>query len=80
MKKKYKDKDLIWHMAGEMVEKYCRAKLYTSYNYSCKLYFLVKILLVKLKNLHNSACLKLNYGTAKQKPKMLKDGEIYQNF
>ena len=31
--------------------------------------FLVKILLVKLKHLYTSACLKLNY-CAKQKPKM----------
>ena len=29
---------------------------------------LAKILLVKVKNLHTSACLKLNYGTTKEKP------------
>ena len=39
--------------------------------WECRIYFLVKILLVKLKNLHTSACLNLNYGTAKQKPKMV---------
>ena len=37
------------------------------YNYSCTSYFLVKVLLVKLKNLHTSACLKLNYCTTKQR-------------
>ena len=30
----------------------------------------LKILLVKLKNLYTSACLKLNYCTAKHKPKL----------
>ena len=37
----------------------------------CSLYFLLNILLVKLKDIHTSACLKLNYGTTKQKPKMV---------
>ena len=32
--------------------------------------FLVKVFLIKLKNLYTSACLKLNYGTTKHKPKM----------
>ena len=49
-----------------MVKKQGRARLHISCNYSCTLCFLVKILLVKLKNLHTSACLKLNYGTTKQ--------------
>ena len=31
--------------------------------------FLAKRLLVKLKNLHTSVCLNLNYGTTKQKQK-----------
>ena len=53
-------------MVGEMVKKQGRARLYISCNYSCTSYFLVKILLVKLKNLHTSACLKLNYCTTKQ--------------
>ena len=70
MRKKCKEKDLIWHMAGEMVKEFGRARLYISCNYSCTLYFLVKILLVKLKNFHTSACLKLNYCTTKHKPRM----------
>ena len=53
-------------MVGEMVKKQGRARLYISCNYSCTSYFLMKILLVKLKNLHTSACLKLNYCTTKQ--------------
>ena len=57
-------------MVGEMVKKYGRARLYISCNYCCTSYFLVKILLVKLKNLHTSACLKLNYCTTKYKPKI----------
>ena len=36
-------------------------------NYSSTVCFLVKILLVKLKKFFISACLKLNYGTIKQK-------------
>ena len=40
------------------------------FNYSYTFYFLVKILLVKLKNLHTSACLKLNYCATKHKPKL----------
>ena len=47
-----------------------RARFYLSCNYSCALHFLVKILLVNLKSLSTSACLNLNYGTTKQKPKM----------
>ena len=43
-----------------MVKKKGRARFYLSYNYFCTLYFLVKMLLVKLKNLHISACLNLN--------------------
>ena len=41
--------------------------MYISCNNSCRSYCLLKILLVKLKNLHISACLKLNYCTAKQR-------------
>ena len=70
MRKKCKDKDLIWHMVGEMVKKQGSARLFISCNYSCAFYFLVKILLVKLKNHHTSACLKLNYCATKHKPKM----------
>ena len=44
------------------------------------LYFLVKFFLIKLKYLHASACLYLNYGTTKQHPKGCKDGGVYQNF
>ena len=68
--KKCNDKDLIWHMMSEMVKKQGWARLFISCNYSCAFYFLVNILLVKLKNLHTSACLKLNYCITKHKPKM----------
>ena len=61
-------KILIWDMVGEMVKN--RASFYVSCNYSCTIYFLVKIKEVKLKNLHTSSCLNLNYGAAEQKPKM----------
>ena len=57
-------------MVGEMVKKQGRARLYISCNYSCTLYFIVNILLVKLKNLHTAAYLKLNYCTTKHKPEM----------
>ena len=50
-------------MVGEMVKKKGRARLYISCNYSCTL-------LVKLKNLHTSASLQLNYCTTKHKPKV----------
>ena len=67
MRKKCKEKDLIWHMVGEMVKKQGRTRLYISCNYSCTSYFLVKILLLKLKNLPISTCLKLTYCITKQK-------------
>ena len=70
MRKKCKDKDLIWHMVSEMVKKLGLVRLFISCNNSCACYFLVKILLVKLKNHHTSGCLKLNYCTTKHKPKM----------
>ena len=57
-------------MAGGMAKKQGRARFYLSCNDFYTLYFLVKILLVKLKNLHTSVCWNLNYGTKKQKPKM----------
>ena len=85
MRKNCKEKDLIWHMVGEMVKKQGRARLYISCNYSCTSYFLVKILLVKLKNLPISECLKLNYCIAKQRlqrwwnlPKLVTD--TFVNF
>ena len=53
------EKDLIWDMVGEMVKKQGRARFYVSCNYSYTSYFLVKILLVKLKKLHISTCLNL---------------------
>ena len=65
--KKCEKKKLIWHMVGEVFKRQGRTRLYISCNYSCTSYFLVKILLVKLKNLHISACLKLNYCTTKQR-------------
>ena len=57
-------------MVDEIFKKSGRARFYISCNYSCTIYFLVKILLVKIKNLHTSAWLKLNYCTSKHKPKM----------
>ena len=53
-------------MLGEMVKKWGRVIFYLSYNYSYTLYFLEKILLVKLKNLYTSVCFSLTYGTTKQ--------------
>ena len=44
--------------------------MHISSNYSCTLYFLVKILLVKFKKCYTSTCLRLNYCTKKHKPKM----------
>ena len=69
MGKNVKIKILIFHMVDdfpydEVGQGYC------SCNYSCTLHFLVKILLVNLKKLHTSACLNLNYGSVKRKPKM----------
>ena len=55
MVKNIKIKVLIWHIVVEMVKKWGKARFYLSYNYSYTLHFLVKILLVKLKNLHHSA-------------------------
>ena len=49
-----KIKILIWHMVGEMVKTWGRAKFYLSCSYSCTLFFLVKNLLGKLKNLYTS--------------------------
>ena len=70
MRKKTRKKDLIWHMGGEMVKKQGMTKLFNLCSYYCTSYVLVKILLVKLNNLHTSASLKLNYCTTKHKPKM----------
>ena len=63
-------KILIRHVAGGMVKKHGKARCYLSCNYFWTLYILVKMLLVKLKYLHTSACLKLNYDTTKEKPKI----------
>ena len=68
--KKCKYKDSILYIVGEMVKKYGWARFFISCNYSCTFYFLVKILFVKLKNLHTSACLKLNYCPTKHKPEL----------
>ena len=54
----------IWCMLGEMIKRWGKARFYLPCNYSCKLYFLMKVLLVKLKNFYSSE-LNLNYGTAK---------------
>ena len=53
-------------MVDEMVKKWGWARLFISCNHSCTFYSVVKILLVKLKNFHNSACLQLNYCITKQ--------------
>ena len=68
MVKNIKIKILICYMVDEMVKKWGRASFYLSCN--CTLCFLVKILLVKLKSLHTSACLNLNCGRAKQNAKI----------
>ena len=68
MVKNIKIKILICYMVDEMVKKWGRASFYLSCN--CTLCFLVKILLVKLKSLHTSACLNLNCDTAKQNAKI----------
>ena len=60
-------KMFICHLVGGMIKKWDRARFYLPCNYSCTLYFLMKILLTKLNNIYTSACLNLNYGTAKQK-------------
>ena len=54
-------------MVGEVIKKWGRARFYLSCNYSCTLYFLVKIKEVKLKKLYTLACLNLNYRTTIQK-------------
>ena len=79
---KCKEKDLIWPLVGEIVKNRVRQRVNISFNYSCTSYFLVKILFDKLKNLHISACLKLNYCTTNhsQKYKGCKDGGIYQDL
>ena len=48
------------------MKKWGRAAFYLSRHYSWTVYFLVKTLLIKSKNLYTSACLNLNYGTEKQ--------------
>ena len=68
--KKCKGKCLIQHMVCEMVKKQGRARLHISCKYSCTSYILVKVLLVKLKKLYTSACLKLNYCITKHKPRL----------
>lgn len=55
----------IWHMLGEIVQRWGRTRFYLPYNYFCKLVF-SENLLVKLKNIYSSASLNLNYGTTKQ--------------
>ena len=53
-------------MVSEMVKKKCKVfHVIIPAHYT-----LVKMKEVKSKNLNTSACLNLNYGTAKQKPKM----------
>ena len=68
--KKYRDEGFNLAYSGKVIKKWGRLRFYLSCNYSFRLYFLVKMLLVKLKNLHISAYLNLSYETAKQKPNM----------
>ena len=64
-----------------MVKKQDRARFYVSYNCFCTLYFLMKLLLVKLKNLRTSALLNLNYGTTEIKNiKVAKMMELIKTF
>ena len=66
-------------MVGEMAKARGRRRwLYISCNYSCTLCILVKILLAQLKNVHTSACLKLNNGTAKQNQKNVKVAKMVE--
>ena len=51
-KKHVKINILISNMVLEMSKKQARARFYFSFDYFCILYFLMKILFVKLKNLH----------------------------
>ena len=69
-------------MVGEMVKKQGRARLYISCNYSCTLYFLVKILLVKLKKftLQHAWSYIVAQQNINQKLYACKDGRIYQNL
>ena len=63
--KKCKDKD--FNLAyGEWMVKNGQGKFYLSWDYSWALYLLVKNLLLKLKNLNNSACLNLDFNEAKE--------------
>ena len=62
-----KKKIFIWEIERELFwVKWLKmgiARFYLSCNYSCIIYFKVKILLVKLKNLYTSANLNPNHGT-----------------
>ena len=60
-------------MVGEMDKK--RVGQGCIFHVNIPPYFLMKILLVNLKTLHTSACLKLN-----QRCKGCEDGGIYQNL
>ena len=60
---------LIWHMVDEIIKIQGKVLSFIQL-YSYTLCLLVKTNEVKLKNLHTSACLDLNYGTTKQKPEM----------
>ena len=53
MRKKYKEKDLIWHIVGEMVNnRVGQGFIFHVITPANHIHFLVQILLVKLKNLH----------------------------
>ena len=82
-----KKKIFIWEIERELFwVKWLKmgiARFYLSCNYSCIIYFKVKILLVKLKNLYTSANLNPNHGTRKtvtKKDEKFKDGGVYQDF
>ena len=55
-----------------------QAKVFFDIIYLCTLYFLVKILLVKLKILHTLAYVNVNYGTKKTETKTVKFGRMVQ--
>ena len=83
-KKIVKIKILIWHMfwhIGEMVKIWGSARFYLSCSFSCQLYILMKILLVKLKVFFSSAHLNLimPHATAKVKTKIWKEQIRYPN-
>ena len=75
-----KKKIFIWEIERELFwVKWLKmgiARVYLSCNYSCIMYFKVKILLVKLKKLYTSANLNPNHGTRKTVTKKMKSSKM----